>query len=72
MLKESKYCGHARKKHFRKELVMTKEDKNVERFTKYYICDNTFLEGEVKARDLSHTTGKYWGDAHRDCNNNIS
>ena len=37
------------RKDFNKELVMTKEDnENFERSTKCWICDNTFVEGDVK------------------------
>ena len=51
MIKESKYCSDVIKKHFNKELVMIKEnDENFESSAKYWICDNTFVEGDIKRR----------------------
>ena len=48
------------KKHFKKELVMAKEDnKNFKSSTKCWICDNDYVDNEVKVRDLCHITGKY-------------
>ena len=60
------------KKHFNKELAMNKENKNFERSTKCWICNNTFVEGDVKVRDHCHVTGKYRSAAGRDCNINVS
>ena len=41
MIKESKYCSDMIKKHFNRELVMTKEDnQNFKNSTKCCICDN--------------------------------
>ena len=58
------------KKHFNKELVVTKkDDENFENSTKCLICDN-FIDDDVKVRDQSHITGKYRGSAQRDCNVN--
>ena len=60
------------KKHFSKELVMTKEDhENFENWTKCWICDNDYVDSDVKVRDHCHITGKYGGSAHRDCNINV-
>ena len=40
------------KKHFKKELVMTKEDdEDFENSTKCCICDDDYVEDEVKVRD---------------------
>ena len=40
------------KKHFKKELVMTKEDdEDFENSTKCFICDDDYVEDEVKVRD---------------------
>ena len=73
MVKESKYCSQVIKKHFNKELVITKEDdENFETSTKCWICDYTFVESNVKVRDHCHVTGKYRSAAHRDCNINVS
>ena len=72
MTEESKYCSEAMKKHFTKELVMTKEDN--EDFTKSpkcWTCDNDYVDTDVKVRDPCHITGKYRVSAHRDCNTNL-
>ena len=66
MVKESRYCSNAMKKHFNKELAMTK--KLSENSTKCCICDNAYFEGYVKVRDHCHITRKYRASAHRDCN----
>ena len=50
------------KKHFNKEPVMTKN------FTKCWICDMVFIDGDVKVRDQCHITWKYRGSANRDRN----
>ena len=72
MIKESKYCSDVMKKYFNKELLMTKEDNvDFENSTKYWICDNDYINGDVKVRDHCHITGKYRGSAHRDCNINV-
>ena len=62
------------KKYFNKELVMTKEDNEDfenENSTKCWICDNDYIDGDVKVRDHYHIAGKYIGSAHRDCNINV-
>ena len=47
------------KKHFNKELVMTKEDNgNFKNYIKCWICDNDNID-DVKVRDHCHKTGKY-------------
>ena len=35
---------------------------------KCWICDNTYVKGDVKVRDHCHITGKYRSPTHRDCN----
>ena len=48
---------------------MTKEDE--EDFgisTKYWICHNVNVDGDVKIRDHCHILGKYRDSAQRDCN----
>ena len=67
MTEESKYCTDMIKKHFNKELVMTKEDDEYfENSIKCWICVNVYVNGDVKVRDHCHITGKY-----RDCNINV-
>ena len=60
------------KKHFNKELVTTQEDnEDFKNSTKWWICDNDYVNNEVKVRDHCHITGKYRGSVHRVCNINI-
>ena len=73
MFEESKYCSHVTKKHFNKNFLWQKKDEeNFESFPKSWICDNTFVKGNVKVRDHCHAIGKYKGAAHRDCNASFS
>ena len=73
MIEESKYCSNAMKKHFNKELAMTKHDnEDFENSTKCWICDNNHIDNEVKVRDHFHITGKYRGSANRDSNINVN
>ena len=39
--------------------------------TKYWIIDNTYVDGDVKVRDHCHITGKYRRSTHRNCNINV-
>ena len=60
------------KKHFIKEIVITKKDNEAfENSTKYQICDNDYIDNYVKARDHCHVTGKYRDSTHRDSNINV-
>ena len=60
------------KKHFNKELVMTREhNENFNNSTKCWIGDNDYIGNGVKVRDHSHITGIYRGSAHRDYNINL-
>ena len=46
------------KKHFNKELAMTKDDnEDFENSTKCWICDNDYIDSDVKVRDHCHITG---------------
>ena len=50
---------------------MIKEDnKDFENSTKCWICDDDYIDSDVKVIDHCHITGKYRGSAHRDCNIN--
>ena len=61
------------KKHFNKELAMTKKDEeNFENSTKCWICDNVYDDGDVKVRDDCHVTVKYKTSAHRDCSSRLN
>ena len=59
------------KKHFTKELVMTKDDKDFENSNICCICDHIYVDGDVNVRDHFHIIGKYEGSAHRDCIINV-
>ena len=67
MIEESKYYTDITKKYFNKELVMVNMMKILKTLLRW-ICDNVYVEGDVKVRDHCHITGKYRGSAHRDCN----
>ena len=72
MTEESKYCSDVMKKHFNKELVMTKEgNEDFKNSTKCLIWDNEYIDTDVKVRDHCYIFGKYRGSAHRDCNINL-
>ena len=72
MVEESKCCNEVLKNHFNKEIVMTKEDNEYfKNSTKCWICDNDYVDNDVKVKDCSHIAGKYRGSAHRDCNINF-
>ena len=72
MIKESRYCSDAMKKPFNKELVMTKEDnEDFKNFSECWICDNDYIDGDVRVRDYCCITWNNRGSAHRDCNINL-
>ena len=51
---------------------MTKKgDEDFENSTKCWICDNDYVDGNVKVRDHCHITGKYRGSTLRDGNINV-
>ena len=69
MIEGSKYCSDVMKKCFNKKLVMTEKDNgDFKNSTKFWICDNAYVEDDVKVTDHCSATGKYRGSAHRDCN----
>ena len=72
MIEGSIYYSEVRKKHFHKELVMTKEDNEDHvNSTKCWICGNDYVDNIIKVRYHFHVTGKYRGSAHTDCNINV-
>ena len=65
-------CHEVMKKHFNKELMMTKKDnKHFKNSTKCWICGNTYVDADVKVRNHCHIARKYRGSAHRHCNINL-
>ena len=72
MTEESKYSHEVIKKHFITELVMNKEDnEDFKNSIKCWICNNDYIDSDVKVRDHCHITGKYRDSEHRDCNINL-
>ena len=69
MTEESRYCSDAIEKYLIKELVMKNLFKNS---TKSWICDNDYVDSDVKVRYHCQVTGEYLGSAHRDCNIKIT
>ena len=60
------------KKYFNKELVIAKEgDEYSKNSNKCWICDDYYIDNDVKVRDHCHITGKYRDSAHRGCNINV-
>ena len=49
-IEQSKYCTDIKKKHFNKELVMTKKD-NEDFQNSAKCCDNVYVEGDIKVGD---------------------
>ena len=71
MIEKSKYYIDMMKKHFNKKLVMPKDDdKHFENSIKYSLCDNVYVDGDVKVRDHCYITQKYGSSAHRSRENN--
>ena len=59
MIGESKYCSEVIKKHFNKEVVMTKEDnEDFKNSPKCWIYDNDYTDNDAKVRDHCHITRK--------------
>ena len=55
MTAKSKDCSDVMKKHFNKEIVIRKKDvKDFENFTKCWVLDNVFFDGDVKVMDRCH------------------
>ena len=60
IIRESKYCSKAMKKHFNEQLVTTERNNN--KFTnsiKCWIYDHDYVDNDVKLKDHCHVTGKY-------------
>ena len=48
-----------------------KDDEDFENSIKFWICDNDYVDDDVKVRGHCHITGKYKVSAHRYCNINV-
>ena len=72
MIEECKYCSEVMKKLFNKELVITKEEnEDFKNSINYLICNNDYVNNDVKVRDHFHIIGRYRGSAHWNCNINL-
>ena len=72
MLEEVKYCNKIKKKHFNKDMIMTKKDiKDFKTADKCHICKRKYTDKDIRVRDHCHITGKYRGSAHQECNVNF-
>ena len=73
MIKESKFCTGIMKKHSSKRLIIIKkDDKDFGKCSKYWICDNVYIEGDLKVRDYCHITEKDRSFTRRDCNISVN
>ena len=53
--------------------MITKEaNKNFKNSTKWWICNNNYIDNDVKVKDHCHITRNYRGSAHRDSNINVN
>ena len=51
---------------------MTREEnEDFKNSTNWWICDNGYIDNDVKVRGHCHITGKYRGSAQSDCNINL-
>ena len=72
IFKEYKYCKKIIKKHFNKNLIMTKEEEHLlQQSNSCWICKKLINNDEDKVRDHCHVTSKFRGAAHKDCNINF-
>ena len=72
MIKESKYCSEVMEKHFNKELAMNKEgSEDFKNSTKCCICDNDYVDNDVKLRDYYHMVRKHRRSTHSGCHINL-
>ena len=68
VFEECKYGTDMMRKLCNNEIVMTKEDdEDFENSNKCWICDNIYVDCDLKVRDHCHITGKY-----KDCNINLN
>ena len=69
LIEGSKYCKDVMKKHFNNKFTMTKEDnEDFQNSTKCMICDNDYINTDIKVRYHCRVTGKYRGSVPTDCN----
>ena len=71
MIEETIYCSDVITKYFNKALVDNEDNADFENSTKCWICDSSYVDGDVKVRYHCHITRKYSASAHSDCNINV-
>ena len=74
ILNEYNYCRKVMRKHFNKNLIMSVEEEEEERFEQSNICgicSKLFDISDEKVRDHCHISGKCKGAAHWSCNINF-
>ena len=72
ILKEYKYCKKIIKKHFNKNLIMSKEEEySFQQSNNCWICKKLIDNNNKKARDHCHVTGKFRGAGHWNFNINF-
>ena len=72
ILKEYKYCKKIIKKHFNKNLIMSKEEEySFQQSNNCWICKKLIDNDNEKARDHCHVTGKFRGAGHWNFNINF-
>ena len=65
ILKEFEYCKKVMKKHFNKNLIMSKEqEKQFQLSNTCWICEKLIDNDDEKVRDHCHVAGKLRGEAH--------
>ena len=70
IIEEKSYCSDVIKKHFNKNLRWLK--KIMKNSTKFWFCDNDYIDNDVKVRDNFYITWKHRGSASRNCNINVN
>ena len=72
ILEDYQYCKKAVKKHFNKNLIMSKkEEEQFQSNNTCWICKKLIDDDDAKVRDHCHITGKFTGTAHWSCNMNL-
>ena len=72
MLEEVEYCKKMVKKHFNRNLTMTKEElKTFKGSNECHICGEKYGEEDKPIMDYCKITGKFRGSAHRKCSSKL-
>ena len=69
ILKQYDYLKKVMKKHFNKNLIMTKDEEQLQSSSTCWICEK--LIDDEKVRDHCHITEKFRGEAHWSYNINL-